>query len=84
LISNLTFAGFPLGSSPAYRFDINGDASNICCGIGDNLSKLLESDLESGSYIAGKKFVKPILNVDDPHRWHLIFAEPHPEPLWLP
>jgi prepilin-type N-terminal cleavage/methylation domain-containing protein len=72
-----TSATLSIRSSPADRMQINRHSSQPCRGISYNFSKLLEPDFESGNPIAEKKFVKPGLHVNDPHRLAPLFLPNH-------
>jgi hypothetical protein len=52
---------------PASKSDINGDANLYGCGIGDDLTKLLNLEFELGKSRTSKAFIEPMSDVDDPH-----------------
>ena len=68
LISNSPGQGFLFGFLQHRGLDINGDTSLYGCGIGDDLTKLFDLKSELGKPRASEGFIKPVSDVDDPHR----------------
>jgi hypothetical protein len=64
----LTGTRLPLWFPPAWRSDINGDASLYGCGIGDDLTELFDLEFELREPSVQEVFTKPMSDVDDPHR----------------
>jgi hypothetical protein len=53
----LTDTRLPLWLPPASRSDINRDAYHYSCGMGDDLTKLLNLEFELGKSRASKAFI---------------------------
>jgi hypothetical protein len=58
----------PTWLPPASRLYINGDASLYGCGISDDLTELFDLEPELRESSVHEVFIKPVSNVDDPHR----------------